>query len=87
MAQLNLNTVKQNIEPKGLATKWPAISNYCCLVINHLIHHQITSFIQCLIEFTGSIYITLGSTSSSTNSQTGIITFNIFTSGYWPWQF
>ena len=28
---------------------------------------------------TGSDYITLGITSSSTNSQTGIITFNIFT--------
>ena len=79
MAQLNLNTVRQNIEAR-LATEMA--SNPATTVVfgnQPFDPPSDTSFIQCLIEFTGSDYITLGGTSSSTNSQTGIITFNIFT--------
>tara|TARA_R100001126_G_scaffold63680_1_gene36424 strand:+ start:48 stop:473 length:426 start_codon:yes stop_codon:yes gene_type:complete len=79
MAQLNLNTVRQNIEAR-LATEMA--SNPATTVVfgnQPFDPPSDTSFIQCLIEFTSSDYITLGGTSSSTNSQTGIITFNIFT--------
>ena len=79
MAQLNLNTVRQNNEAR-LATEMA--SNPATTVVfgnQPFDPPSDTSFIQCLIEFTGSDYITLGGTSSSTNSQTGIITFNIFT--------
>ena len=79
MAQLNLNTVRQNIEAR-LATEMARNPATTVVFGNHpFAPPSDTSFIQCLIEFTGSDYITLGGTSSSTNSQTGIITFNIFT--------
>tara|TARA_R100000657_G_C4667984_1_gene112093 strand:- start:54 stop:479 length:426 start_codon:yes stop_codon:yes gene_type:complete len=79
MTQLNLNTVRQNIEAR-LATEMannPAIT----VVFGNQPFKPTANndFIQCLIEFTGSNYITLGGTNNSTNSQTGIITFNIFT--------
>ena len=80
MAQLNLNTVRQNIEAR-LATEMA--SNPATTVVfgnQPFDPPSDTSFIQCLIEFTGSDYITLGGTSSSTNSQTGIITCLLYTS-------
>ena len=79
MAQLNLNTVRQNIEAR-LATEMASSPATTVVFGNQPFDPPSdTSFIQCLIEFTGSDYITLGGTSNSTNSQTGIITFNIFT--------
>ena len=79
MAQLNLNTVRQNIESR-LATEMASNPTTTVVFGNQPIDPPSdTSFIQCLIEFTGSEYVTLGGTSNSTNSQTGVITFNIFT--------
>ena len=79
MAQLNLNTVRQNIESR-LATEMASNPTTTVVFGNQPFDPPSdTSFIQCLIEFTGSEYITLGGTSNSTNSQTGVITFNIFT--------
>ena len=79
MAQLNLNTVRQNIESR-LATEMASNPTTTVVFGNQPFDPPSdTSFIQCLIEFTGSEYVTLGGTSNSTNSQTGVITFNIFT--------
>ena len=79
MAQLNLNTVRQNIESR-LATEM-ASNPATTVVFGNQPFQPVagTGFVQCLIEFTGNEYITLGGTSNSTNSLTGIITFNIFT--------
>ena len=79
MAQLNLNTVRQNIESR-LATEMASNPTTTVVFGNQPFDPPSdTSFIQCLIEFTGSEYVTLGGISNSTNSQTGVITFNIFT--------
>lgn len=79
MSALNLNTVRQNIEAR-LATEM-ALNPAITVVFGNEPFQPVagTGFVQCLIEFTASDYITLGGTTGSTNSQEGIITFNIFT--------
>ena len=79
MAALNLNTIRKDIEQRLIdeLNKTPIT-----LVIFGNQPFQPDSernFVQCLVEFTGSEYITLGGTSNSTNNLTGLITFNIFT--------
>ena len=79
MAQLNLNTVRQNIEPR-LATRMA--SNPATTVVFGNQPFDPPSGYKFYTMFNWiywQYYITLGITSSSTNSQTGIITFNIFT--------
>lgn len=79
MAALNLNTVRQSIEEKLIAelNTTPPVK----MVFGNQPFQPVagTGFVQCLIEFTAADYITLGGTTGSTNSQEGIITFNIFT--------
>ena len=78
MATLNLNTVRQSIEEKLIAelNTAPPVK----MVFGNQPFQSVagTGFVQCLIEFTAANYITLGGTTGSTNSQEGIITFNIF---------
>jgi len=79
MAALNLNSVRQSIEEKLIdeLNTAPPIK----IVFGNQPFQPIagTGFVQCLIEFTASTYITLGGTTNSTNSQEGLITLNIFT--------
>ena len=79
MAALNLNTIRKDIEERLIAefNKVPPTK----IVFGNQPFQPVagTGFIQCLIEFTGNEYITFGGTTNSTNSLTGIITFNIFT--------
>ena len=79
MAALNLNTIRKDIEQRLIdeLNKTPIT-----LVIFGNQPFQPDSernFVQCLVEFTGSEYITLGGTSNTTNNLTGLITINIFT--------
>ena len=79
MAALNLNTIRSDIEQRLIdeLNKTPPTK----IVFGNQPFEPVagTGFVQCLIEFTGNTYITLGGTTESTNSLTGIITFNIFT--------
>ena len=79
MAALNLNTIRKDIEQR-LITELNLTPPTKVVFGNQPFQPVAgTSFVQCLIEFTGSDYITLGGTTASTNSQEGIITINIFT--------
>ena len=79
MAQLNLNTVRQNIEAR-LATEMASNPATTVVFGNQPFGPVANYWFYTMFNWiTGSDYITLGGTSNSTNSQTGIITFNIFT--------
>ena len=79
MAALDLNTIRKDIEQRLIDEfkKAPIIQ----VVFGNQPFNPTSnkSFVQCLIEFTSSEYITLGGTSNSTNNLTGLITINIFT--------
>ena len=79
MTALDLNTVRRDIEDrlKDELSNTPPVT----IVFGNQPFEPVagTGFVQCLIEFTNSNYVTLGSTTNSTNSQEGVITINIFT--------
>ena len=59
MAQLNLNTVRQNIESR-LATEMASNPTTTVVFGNQPFNPSPgKNFVQCLIEFTGSEYVTL----------------------------
>lgn len=79
MAAINLNTVRSTIEGR-LATELaesPAIP---------VVFHNMPStppnngtWVQCLMSFGANSYLTMGGTSGSDNSVTGVVVINIFT--------
>ena len=79
MTALNLNTVRKNIEEKLQVelSSTPPVK----IVFGNQPFEPVagTGFVQCLIEFTNSNYVSLGGTTNSTNSQEGLVTINIFT--------
>ena len=79
MAALNLNPIRKDIEQRLIDEfkKTPPTK----VVFGNQPFKPVagTGFVQCLIEFTDSEYVTLGGTTGSTNSLSGLITFNIFT--------
>tara|TARA_Y100000401_G_scaffold104134_1_gene95695 strand:- start:58 stop:483 length:426 start_codon:yes stop_codon:yes gene_type:complete len=79
MAALDLNIIRSDIEQRlsNELRKTPPTS----VVFGNQPFNPTPgkNFVQCLIEFTGSEYITLGGTTNSTNNLTGLITINIFT--------
>lgn len=78
MSALNLNTIRKDIEQR-LIDELKKAPRTTVIFGNQPFQTQAgTNFVQCLIEFTGSEYITLGGTTSSTNNLTGLITINIF---------
>ena len=79
MAALDLNSVRQTIEAR-LATEMASSPAITTIFANEpFTPTSETSFVQCLVNFGSSEYLTLGGTSDSKNSQIGNITINIFT--------
>ena len=79
MAALNLNTIRKDIEQRLIDELNKAPITLVVFGNQSFQPDSERNFVQCLVEFTGSEYVTLGGISNSTNSQTGVITFNIFT--------
>lgn len=79
MAALDLNTVRSTIEGR-LATEL-AIAP----VIPVVFHNQpytptpSNSWVQCLVSFGANNYLTMGTTSGSSNNVIGVVVINIFT--------
>jgi len=79
MAALDLNSVRQTIEAR-LATEMASSPAITTIFANEpFTPTSETSFVQCLVNFGSSEYLTLGGTSDSKNAQIGNITINIFT--------
>ena len=79
MAALNLNTIRKDIEQRLIDELQKTPPTKVVFGNQPFNPSPGKNFVQCLVEFTGSEYITLGGTSNSTNNLTGLITFNIFT--------
>ena len=79
MAALNLNTIRKDIEQRLIDELNKAPITLVVFGNQSFQHDSERNFVQCLVEFTGSEYITLGGTTNSTNNLTGLITINIFT--------
>ena len=79
MAALNLNTIRKDIEQRLIDELNKAPITLVVFGNQSFQPDSERNFVQCLVEFTGSEYITLGGTTNSTNNLTGLITINIFT--------
>ena len=79
MAALNLNTIRKDIEQRLIDELNKAPITLVVFGNQSFQPDLERNFVQCLVEFTGSEYITLGGTTNSTNNLTGLITINIFT--------
>lgn len=79
MAALNLNTVRSTIEGR-LATEL-ASSPAIPVVFNNMPYSPTpaSDWVQCLVNFGESDYLTMGGTSDSDNSLVGVVVINIFT--------
>ena len=79
MAAADLNTVRSTIESR-LATEL-ASSPSIPVVFNNVSYSPTpnSSWVQCLVNFGASEYLSLGGTSNSYNRITGVIVTNIFT--------
>ena len=79
MAAIDLNTIRSTIEGR-LATELQANPN-----IPTVFHNMALSppnngtWAQCLVSFGTNSYLTMGGTSGSSNSVTGVVVVNIFT--------
>ena len=79
MAATDLNTVRSTIEAR-LATELtssPAIP----VVFNNMAFDSTTedTFVQCIISFGASEYLTMGGTTDSDNNVVGLVLLNVFT--------
>ena len=80
MAAANLNTIRSTIESR-LATELE-LSPSIPVVFNNVFYSPTpeSSWVQCLLNFGSSEYLSLGGTANSYNRIIGIIVINIFTS-------
>jgi hypothetical protein len=78
MAAINLNTIRATVEGR-LATEL-ALSPAIPVVFHNMPYNPINNgtWVQCLVSFGANTYLTMGSTTGSSNNVLGVVVINIF---------